>query len=276
MLSLRKKFECKIKKMANTKFYATKFYATMAIIVFSLTIVFSSCGDNPSVRVLLVTGGHDFDKEPFYELMHSLEGVSFSEVMHPNALQMFRPENRDLFDVILFYDMPGVISEQEKQDFIDCLRAGKGVVVLHHAYCSYQNWDEYQNIVGGRYHEKSWIDDQGYAQPASSYKYDVLMRAKVADKSHPVTSGIEDFDIIDETYANGVVNPGVHLLLTTDEPSSTPAIAWTNRYGNSDVVTIPQGQITKKPHADKIGQQVVKTLTNNTINDFSLHFRNGK
>ena len=216
------------------------------IILFILSIMLFSVGvfaqkKKDAVRVLLVTGGHGFDRKSFDAFMLSLDDIVVTEVKHPNALAMFRPENRASYDVVLFYDMPEAISEQEKNDFTDCLKAGKGMVVLHHAYCSYQNWNEYQNIIGGRYYQKPWTDDKGAMYPASSYKHDVLFRVKVADKKHPVTKSIKDFDILDETYGNGIVNPTVHILLTTDEPTSTPSIAWTNRYGKSKIVTILLG-----------------------------------
>ena len=83
--------------------------------------VFGQKKKNP-VRVLLVTGGHGYAKEPFDAFMKSLPGISVTEVKHPNALAMFRPENRTSFDVVLFYDMPEAISEQEKKDFTDCLK----------------------------------------------------------------------------------------------------------------------------------------------------------
>lgn len=193
------------------------------------------------VRVLLVTGGHDYDKEPFDAFMKSLRGITVTEVKHPNALIMFRHENRASYDVVLFYDMPETISEQEKKDFTDCLKAGKGMVVWHHAYCSYQEWAEYRNIIGGRYHQQPWTDSKGATHPASTYMHDVQLHVKVADKKHPVTKGIRDFDILDETYGKGSVHPGVHVLLTTDDPGSTPSVAWTNRYGKSDIVTILLG-----------------------------------
>ena len=193
------------------------------------------------VRVLLITGGHDFDREPFHAFVNSLQGVAITEVKHPDALAMFRPENRASFDVVLFYDMSKTIGEQEKKDFLDCLKAGKGMVVWHHAYCSYQEWSEYRNIIGGRYHEKPWTDSNGVEHPASTYRHDVRFRVKVADPKHPVTKGIKDFDILDEAYGRGVVNSGVHILLATDEPASTPSVAWTNRYGKSKIVTILLG-----------------------------------
>jgi len=215
------------------------------ISVFAMMMFFNTCVStqkkNSDVRVLLVTGGHGFDKEPFYTFVNSLPGVIITEVKHPNALAMFRPENRSSYDVVLFYDMPNVISEQEKKDFTDCLKEGKGMVVWHHAYCSYQDWQEYQNIIGGRYHETPWTGSDGVGHTASTYQHDVEFRVKVADPKHPVTNGIEDFEILDETYGGGVVNPNVHILLTTDEPTSTPSIAWTNEYGNSKIVTVLLG-----------------------------------
>jgi len=215
------------------------------VVIFSMMILFNfgafAQKKNNPVRVLLVTGGHDFDKEPFYAFVNSLPGIVITEAKHPDALAMFRPENRASYDVVLFYDMPNKISEQEKKDFIDCLKAGKGMVVWHHAYCSYQDWAEYQIIIGGRYHERPWTDSKGVEQPASTYRHDVQFRVKVVDSKHPVTKGIKDFDILDETYGRGIVNPGVHVLLATDEPTSTPSVVWTNQYGKSKIVTILLG-----------------------------------
>ena len=195
----------------------------------------------PPLRVILFTGGHSFDRPAFDVFKNSLPGITVTEVTHPNALVMFRPENRSLYDVILLYDMPAAINEQEKKDFIDCLKAGKGLVVWHHAFGGYKDWPEYQNIMGGRYQFGTWTDSQGVKQPASVYLHDVKFRVKVADKKHPVTKGINDFDVLDETYGVCAINPGVHVLLTTDEKTSVPSVAWTNRYGKSKVVTILLG-----------------------------------
>ncbi len=202
----------------------------------------NACTNEPKpVRVLLVTGGHDFDREPFFAMMKSFAGMTYTEVAHPDAWVMFKPENRNVYDVILLYDMPQAIDEQAKNDYMDCLKQGKGLVVLHHAYGAYPDWQEYQTIVGGRYYFTPWVDAKGVTQPASTYQHDVTFTVKVADKKHPVTKGIEDFEILDETYRDGCVNPNVNILLTTNEPTSTPSIAWTNLYGRSRVVTILLG-----------------------------------
>jgi type 1 glutamine amidotransferase len=158
---------------------------------------------------------------------------------------MFRPENRSSYDVVLVYDTYHTISDQEKKDLTDCFSNGKGLVIWHHATASYRDWPEYQKIMGGRYYFTPWTDSNGGLHPPSTYKHDVQFRVKVADKKHPVTKGISDFDIIDETYGIFCVNPEVNVLLTTDEPTSSPSVVWTTRYGKSKVVTILLGHDPK-------------------------------
>jgi len=220
----------------------------IGIIILSLITLYNStvfCQKKKDpVRVLLVTGGHSFDKS-FESFMQSLPGIVVTHVKHPNALQMLRSENRKSYDVVLLYDMPQTISEQEKNDFIDCFKSGKGLVAWHHAFASYKDWPEYKEIIGGRYYYTPWTDSKGVTHPASTYKHDVNFRVKVANKKHPITKGISDFDIIDETYGSCCVNPGVNVLLATNEPTSVSSLAWTKKYGKSKVVTILLGHDEK-------------------------------
>ena len=205
------------------------------LMVFTVRIFAQSKKD--PIRVLLFTGGHDFDHDAFEVLKKSLPGITVTEVEHPDALAMLRPEKRSSYDIILLYDLPLAINDLEKQDFLDCLKAGKGLVVLHHAIASYPDWPEFQQIMGGRYHLKAGNDSRGVAYPASTYKHDVRFRVTVADKKHPVTKGVSDFEILDEMYDFYSVNPNVRVLLTTEASSGVTPIAWTHRFGKSKIVT---------------------------------------
>jgi len=81
----------------------------------------------------------------------------------------------------------------------------------------------------------------GTERPPSTFRHDVQFRVRVVDSKHPVTRGIADFDIRDETYGNFEVLPKVKPLLTTDEPTSNRVIAWAHTYGKSRVVYIQLG-----------------------------------
>ncbi len=192
------------------------------------------------LRVLIVTGGHDFEREPFFEMFRSFEGITFEEVQHPNAHARLTPEGAKGFDVIVLYDMWQPISDESQQAFVRLLKQGKGLVALHHSLASYQTWQEYRNIIGGRWHMDRWKQN-GAERGASTFQHDVQFKVQVVGPRHPVTRGLQDFDIRDETYGNFEVLPKVKPLLTTDEPTSNRVIAWAHTYGRSRVVYIQLG-----------------------------------
>jgi hypothetical protein len=63
----------------------------------------------------------------------------------------------------------------------------------------------------------------------------------VADLQHPVTQGVSDFDIHDETYGGFEVGAASHALLTTDEPTSGRVIGWAKTYEAARVVYLQLG-----------------------------------
>lgn len=192
------------------------------------------------LKVLLVTGGHGYDTEAFDAMLEKLSGIHCDRVEHPHAHAMFKAEKIASYDVVLLYDMPKEISEKAQQDFIAMLEKGKGLVALHHAFCSYDFWPEYTRIIGGRYHHYPWKKDR-VEQPVSTYKHDVVLEVKVEDKTHPVMQGIEDFSIIDEAYGLTEILPTVHPLLSTTEATSGPLVCWANTYANSRIITLTLG-----------------------------------
>jgi len=193
-----------------------------------------------ALKVLLVTGGHGFEKEPFFDMMKKLPGITFDTVEHPQAHSRLKAEQIDPYDVILLYDMPKEIPEEAQKDFIAMLEKGKGLIALHHAFCSYDFWPEYTKIIGGRYHHFPWTD-KGEEKKPSTYKHDMVMDIQVLDNNHPVTKGVKDFRITDEAYGGTEILETVHPLLGTQEPASGPLVGWTNSYANSRVVTLTLG-----------------------------------
>ena len=192
------------------------------------------------VRALIVTGGHDFEREPFFQMFQSFEDVTSEEVQHPNAHARLAPEAAGGYDVVVLYDMWQPISEESQAAFVKLLRNGKGLVALHHSLASYQHWGEYRNIIGGKWYTEKWKQN-GVEHPPSTFQHDVQFKVHIVDNRHPVTRGMQDFIIRDETYGNFEVLPKVKPLLTTDEPTSNRVICWAHTYGRSRVVYIQLG-----------------------------------
>jgi type 1 glutamine amidotransferase len=200
-----------------------------------LLVGFQSCKQNTPVKVLLITGEHDYDKENFEVMLGKLSMI-YDHVEHPDAYAMLKADKIKDYDVVLLYDMPRNIPDEARKDLIAMLEKGKGLVVLHHAICSDDYWDEYVKIVGGRFHHYPWMKD-GIEQLPSTFTLDVTMPIRVEDNNHPVTRGLSDFEIIDEVYGGIEILPTVHPLLS----SNSELVCWTNTYGNSHVVAFILG-----------------------------------
>jgi hypothetical protein len=192
------------------------------------------------IRALVVVGGHDFETNQFYQVFRDNPDVTFRVVEHPSAhAQLTAPAARD-YDVLVLYDMWARIDDAAKADFVARLAEGKGLVALHHALCSYQDWDEYRRIIGGRYHLAKRIEN-GRELPAATYRHDVRFLVRIQTPGHPITRGVTEFEILDETYGGFEVLPGVEPLLGTTEPTSGPVIAWAHTYKAARVVYLQLG-----------------------------------
>jgi hypothetical protein len=192
------------------------------------------------IRVLLVTGGHPFEKEPFFKLFQDNPDITFQAVEHPNAHALLKAEAAKQYDVIVTYDFNQKISEEAKADFVARLKDGKGLVVLHHAIAAYPAWPEYWNIIGAHYYLAA-TNVHGVFKARSAWKEGMDFRLHIPDPAHPVTRGLSDFDIHDETYKWFDVAGECHPLVTTDEPESNNVIAWAKTYKGARVVYIQSG-----------------------------------
>jgi type 1 glutamine amidotransferase len=188
------------------------------------------------ISLLVVTGGHAYDTVEFIEMFENLPGISFESVEKPEAWKML--SSGYVYDAIAFYDMWQEISEDEKKIFLNEFERGTGMVFLHHSLVSHQEWPEYIQLVGGKYNQPESTSD---TSQLSHYKHDILIKVSVLDKSHPVTSGMADFEILDEGYSNTIQLPGIHHLLETSHPDSDRYIGWTHYYNNSKVVYLMGG-----------------------------------
>jgi type 1 glutamine amidotransferase len=205
-----------------------------------LCLSFAKGGAIEEARVLIVTGGHEFDEAAFFGMFRRMEGIAYSPVAFgQGAEEKLNPESARDFDAIVFYDMHQN-KEPHWKGMVQLLAQGKGIVFLHHSLWSYDgSWDEYRRIVGGRASSKEKVAPG--SSPTSTYNHDQHIRVHVIDRSGPVTKDLRDFDITDETYNRYWVDPKVHVLLTTDNPTSEHVIAWSHKYKKSRIVYIELG-----------------------------------
>ena len=178
-------------------------------------------------NLLIVTRGHPFERDNFFSMIDTL-GCDWSHIEHPAAQSFFKKDNLNKFDAVLFYDMPGLNFEEInddskflinppkefKNDFLERLNEGLGCVFLHHSIAGWPLWDEYSNIIGGKFLYKS-ADLRGEKSSDSGYRH--FVNYKVSSVSdHPITKGINDFQIEDELYLSHVFEEDINPILKSD------------------------------------------------------------
>lgn len=225
----------------------------------SLSSVRAAAPATGKLRVLLVQGGHDFQTNEFLKIFGANPAITFRMVQQPHAQEWFKPSRAADYDVLVLYDLWQQISDDTKADLLALIKGGKGLLALHHSLCSYQKWDEYAQLIGGKYHLEKWRD-HGVEKPASTYRHDVDFTVHVSDRDHPVTHGIEDFAIHDETYGGCEIKPGAQVLLTTDEPTNSRNLAWARTEGRGRVVYLQLGHDRQAYENPKYQQLVAQAL----------------
>jgi type 1 glutamine amidotransferase len=189
-----------------------------------------------TIKTAVVTGNHAFDVVNFHLLLRRLDDID-SYVQHLDDLASSPQAVRDAYDVVLFYFMPTHspsdanlpwYAGQPRAALERILETGQGIVILHHGLLAYPQWPEWSALVGIVNREFGYHPEQ-------------TIRVEIADSEHPITTGLSDWEMVDETYTMKQPASDSHVLLTVDHPHSIRAVAWTRRVGQNRVFCLVLG-----------------------------------
>ncbi len=189
------------------------------------------------LRVAVVTGGHSFDVPNFHGLFRALSPELDIYIQSIDDFAASPEAVRDRYDVVVFYLMmlPGPSDEglpwyagKPRTALAHLGTTKQGIVVLHHAILAYREWPV-------------WGEITGLAERSFGYHMNETVTSHIVDPSHPITQGLADWTMIDETYTTPEPGEGSHLLITYDHPRSMKSIAWTRQYGNARVFCYQAG-----------------------------------
>jgi type 1 glutamine amidotransferase len=197
------------------------------------------------IKVVVVTGGHDFEHDPFFAMFQSYDGIQYVEAAQKNDSELFEDISNWDYDVIVLYNMSQGISPQRQENFKKLLKEeGVGLVALHHAEGAFNTWEDYRHIIGARYPLKPQ-DIDGVHFETGTYEHDNDMNIKIVDREHPITRGLADFTIHDEVYKGIWFAKDNHVLLTTDNPKNDATVGWTRQYEGARVAFLQLGHDSK-------------------------------
>jgi type 1 glutamine amidotransferase len=175
------------------------------------------------LKVMLVTGGHDHAPS-FYSVFTEQKDMVTNVNPHPIAYK----NSLAKYDVVVLYDMVDDLPEAQKSHLKAFAESGKGLVVLHHALVSFQDWPWYRETIGGQYLK------------TSTYSHDEELDIEAPD-DHPITRGLGKFHLNDETYKGMWISDKSTVLLRTNNSTSDGPVAWVSPYTKSRVVVIQLG-----------------------------------
>ena len=215
-------------------------YVGVTMLILSVFATCSHCVASEPLSVLVVRGGHAYDTPEFEEMCQALEGVSVDLVLTSHMQRMKASEIIEKYDALLFLNQNKFykISERNQKQYLDLAKLGMGMVFLQFTLSSHPEWDEFHDLIGGKWFLKNYTEDP---KLHSTYFTDLTVNIKILDTAHPVTRGLKDFTMTDAFYGNIYTDANVHPLLGSDNPDLAPALAWAHRYDQSKVVYINPG-----------------------------------
>jgi len=174
-------------------------------------------GREPKTRVAVVGGKvteyHDFSvMGPVYR--EFLEAAGYSTVT-TDDLSIIEPRNIGGFDVVVLATTGGTLSDSrfEGLKLASGRESGRtrGIVALHGAAASFMDRSDYHRLIGGKFLTHPPLG------PAFHFT--------VEDKNHPVTAGIDDFDMVDELYLMETYPP-LNVLISSEYEGQSRPVLW--------------------------------------------------
>ncbi len=205
----------------------------IGLVLLALVPASSAAPTPKKINVLLVTGD-DVAVHPWAEVSQAIRETLLAAdkfdvkvCEDPGVLESATSLKR--YDVIFLHlynaKLP-TLSDTAKQNLLDFVKGGKGLCVSHLSSASFKEWTEFQKLCG-RY----WVMGQSGHGPRSTFQ------AKIADKNHPITRGLADFEADDELYAKLQGDAPITVLVEADSDWSkkTEPLVFTVEYGKGRV-----------------------------------------
>lgn len=185
-------------------------------------------------KALIVQGGWEGHepKQVSDILAKALRDNDF-EVKVSDTLDAFKDlERLQGLDLIVPEWTMGHIEHDQLMPLLEAVKGGVGIAGVHGGMGdSFRQATEYQYMVGGQ-----WVAHPG----GDGIDYTV----EIVDHDHPITKGLTDFAVSSEHYYMHV-DPGNHVLATTDFDGVAMPVAWIKTYGEGRVFYCSLGHVAQ-------------------------------
>ncbi|MGN1064579.1 MAG: ThuA domain-containing protein [Thermoguttaceae bacterium] len=198
--------------------------------------------EEKKLRILLVVGGHGYDKENLHAMLRDCPNSTFEEITIPEKQDMLKPGLSEKYDVLVFHDQSFFELSDEQKANLEALWGEEGMptVMLHHSLISHPEYPLFREVFGAQFLLRD-TEINGRVYQKSTYLRPTDLNVYIVARKHPITEGVSDFSLNDEVFKNVYFNPHIDVLATTDHPESDMPVLWTWSYKKSPVFGMIQG-----------------------------------
>jgi len=195
----------------------------------ALALSFGSDGSGAEagkIKVLLV-GGRGHDWKGFHAVIAPvLDKTGDFEVTLTTKLDDLKADNIKKYNVVLFYGSGGDFTDEAQEKGLEeFVKSGGGMAGVH-ATDAFKKSDVYWRMIGGRF----------TTHGGGKFMF------RITDPKHPITAGMKDFEITDETYQNKMhPEAKVHDLGKIDRGKEQQSMAWVQDYGKGRIFNTTLG-----------------------------------
>jgi uncharacterized protein len=226
--------------------------------------------DAPNRSALIVRGGWDghMPVETTDSFIPFLEQHGFSVRVEESNEVYADADLMAGIDLIIQVVTMSTIEKEPLAGLIAAVRAGTGMVGWHGGIAdSYRNSADYLQLIGGQFahHASVRPPEEATGEQSDNYE-DYTVNITETGRSHPVTAGVDDFDLTTEQY--WVLSDDYNEVLATttqakrdwdawDRPVTFPAI-WTRHWGEGRIVVSTPGhrlEIVQHPSVRRVIEQ---------------------
>jgi type 1 glutamine amidotransferase len=209
--------------------------ACIGLVALTLAVPAGAADQPAKIKALLITGDDVAPAHNWREIAEATREAlvasgRFDVKVCEDPLILESAAALKAYDVIVFTmfnrSVP-MITDQAKENLLGFVKGGKGFFVQHLASASFGKWEEFGKLCG-----RHWVMGTSGHGPRSVFE------AKVTDKEHPITKGLENFPIDDELYAKLQGNEPIKVLVEADSDWSkkTEPLVFVREYGEGRVV----------------------------------------
>ena len=185
---------------------------------------------------------HDSDRfAPMLKAALASDGFNFSYTTDTAALN---EANLAKYDALLIYSNHRALEPAQEKALLDFVAGGKGLLALHSASFCFQNSTAYVGLLGAQFARHGTGE----------------FTATLVTPSHPVLTGVQPFQVWDETYVHTKLSADRTVLMERAEGTGREPWTWVRTHGKGRVFYTAYG------HDERVwGHPGFHTLMKNAI-----------